>query len=91
MAIFHRTTTDTLVQTLAEALRLAVAAVPAMVRTLRNRHAARQIADLPDYLLNDMGLKRDDVHDALQSDWRSDPTYLLSMRASRNTLGRRRR
>lgn len=59
------------------------AAARAMVKTALNRRAARRIGDLPDYLLTDIGLKRDDVHEALQQSWRSDPTYQLAMIAAK--------
>jgi uncharacterized protein YjiS (DUF1127 family) len=73
-------------ETLAQSLRGALLALSAMVRTLRNRRAAYRMSELPDYLLNDIGLKRDDVHEALHADWREDPTYRLAIRA-----GQRRR
>ncbi|KQT69766.1 MULTISPECIES: DUF1127 domain-containing protein [unclassified Aureimonas] len=59
------------------------AAARAMVKTAMNRRAARHVGDLPDYLLTDIGLKRDDVHEALQQSWRSDPTYQLAMTAAK--------
>lgn len=63
---------------LLERASLGAAAVLAMARSLRNRRHALQVADLPDHLLADMGLRRDDVHAALSSDWRTDPTYVLA-------------
>ncbi|WP_246333356.1 DUF1127 domain-containing protein [Aureimonas mangrovi] len=53
-------------------------AIGAFVRAMRNRRAALHIADLPDSLLADLGLKRDDVHEALATSWREDPTYRLA-------------
>lgn len=90
MAIFQRTPTGHLTHSFAEGIRLAGATLRAFAVTMVNRRAARQLADLPDYLLNDVGLKRDDVHEALNRDWRSDPTYILSMKAARNISGTRR-
>ncbi|WP_019996709.1 DUF1127 domain-containing protein [Aureimonas ureilytica] len=69
-------------ETLVQPIRNAMLALRAIVRTLRNRRAAYHVAELPDYLLNDLGLKRDDVHAALHADWREDPTYRLAMTAS---------
>lgn len=69
-------------------LTLFATAILAMVRTLKNRRAALHLADLPDHLLHDVGLKRDDVHAALQTTWRTDPTYLLALCASERRCGR---
>ncbi|MEN3794633.1 DUF1127 domain-containing protein [Fulvimarina sp. MAC3] len=90
MAIFQRPSTGHLTHSFGESFRLAGAALRAFAVTMINRRAARRLADLPDYLLNDVGLKRDDVHEALNRDWRCDPTYLLSMKAAQNTCGTRR-
>ncbi|KTQ95841.1 hypothetical protein NS365_17095 [Aureimonas ureilytica] len=70
------------VETLAQSIRIGFVALRAIVRTMRNRRAAYRMSELPDYLLNDIGLKRDDVHEALHADWREDPTYRLAVRAS---------
>lgn len=67
--------------------RLAVAAVPALVRTWRNRRAALHVSELPDYLLSDLGLRRDDVLAALNADWREDATYRLAIAASKRRRG----
>ncbi|WP_062013335.1 DUF1127 domain-containing protein [Aureimonas sp. AU4] len=56
----------------------------AMARTLLNRRAAYRVAELPDYLLTDIGLKRDDVHAALNADWRDDPTLRMAMSARKH-------
>lgn len=69
-------------------LSLAGAAIGAMVRSLRNRRRAFQVADLPDHLLSDIGLKRDDIHTALNTHWRQDPTYVLATRARENRCSR---
>jgi uncharacterized protein YjiS (DUF1127 family) len=58
-------------------------ALRAIVRTFINRRAAYRVSELPDYLLNDIGLKRDDVHEALNAHWRDDATYRMALSASR--------
>jgi uncharacterized protein YjiS (DUF1127 family) len=55
----------------------------AMVRTLVNRRAAYRVSELPDYLLTDIGLKRDDVHAAMNADWREDPTLRMAISAQK--------
>ncbi|KAA0972662.1 DUF1127 domain-containing protein [Aureimonas fodinaquatilis] len=69
-------------------IRLGLAAVPAVFRAFKNRRQAHYVADLPDYLLADLGIKRDDVHDALNTDWRQDPTYQLAVRAAKRRRAR---
>ena len=63
---------------------LLLAGASALARTILHRRAARRLADLPDYLLTDIGLKRDDVHEALSRDWREDPTFQLAMTAAKS-------
>jgi uncharacterized protein YjiS (DUF1127 family) len=58
-------------------------AIGAFLRAMRNRRAVLHIADLPDNLLADLGLRRDDVHEALATSWREDPTYRLANCARR--------
>ena len=58
-------------------------ALRAVARTLVNRRAAYRVSELPDHLLKDIGLKRDDVHEALHADWREDPTFKLALAAAR--------
>ncbi|SJZ97117.1 DUF1127 domain-containing protein [Consotaella salsifontis] len=58
------------------------AACGAIVRAVINRRQAQRIGELPDHLLTDIGLKRDDVYEALNQDWREDPTYRLALTAS---------
>ncbi|GGD97418.1 hypothetical protein GCM10011390_15290 [Aureimonas endophytica] len=89
MSLFPRTFADEVLSGLPRPdLRLAAAALGAMVRTFRNRRAADRVADLPDYLLTDIGLKRDDVHEALSLHWREDPTFRLALRAAERRRGR---
>ncbi len=73
---------------LRESIALAFAALGAIARTYANRQAALRVSDLPDHLLADVGLRRDDVHAALQSSWRSDPTYLMARSARENRCKR---
>ncbi|GGD06374.1 DUF1127 domain-containing protein [Aureimonas glaciei] len=67
--------------------RIVFAGAAAMLRGLRNRRAAYRLAELPDYLLNDIGLRRDDVHEALNRGWQEDPTFQLAIKASRRRRG----
>jgi uncharacterized protein YjiS (DUF1127 family) len=48
-----------------------------LVRTLRNRHAVRQLAELDDHALKDIGLTRNDVQGALGASLLSDPSLIL--------------
>ena len=64
-----------------------IAGAVAIVRMIHNRRAAQHVSELPDYLLSDVGLKRDDVHEALNRGWREDPTFQLAMKASRRRRG----
>ena len=70
-------------ETLAPTLGAGISALRAIVRTFLNRRAAYRVSELPDYLLTDIGLKRDDVHDAMHADWREDPTFKMAMAAAR--------
>lgn len=63
--------------------KLRFAALRAIARTFLNRRAAYRVAELPDHLLSDIGLKRDDVHEAMNADWREDPTFRMAMLAHR--------
>jgi uncharacterized protein YjiS (DUF1127 family) len=87
MSLLSRSAADTLSLGLPR-LTVAFAAVGAIGRTIAHRRAARQVADLPDYLLTDIGLKRDDVHEALSSDWHDDPTYRLAVKAAERRRAR---
>lgn len=62
---------------------LAVQSVLMLVRAVMNRRALYQLDEMPDYLLKDVGLTRDDVHSALASDWREDPSVAVSVAAAR--------
>jgi uncharacterized protein YjiS (DUF1127 family) len=48
-----------------------------LVRTLRNRHEVRQLAELDDHALKDIGLTRNDVQGALGASLLSDPSLIL--------------
>lgn len=65
-------------------LNVAIAAGGALFRALRNRRAALHVADLSDEMLSDIGLRRDDVHIALNTSWREDPTYRMAVLARRH-------
>ncbi len=62
---------------------LAVQSVLMLVRSVMNRRAVYQLDEMPDYLLKDVGLTRDDVHSALAADWREDPSVAVSVAAAR--------
>lgn len=83
MTIITRTTAPRSKSDPLASVRIAVAAGRAIVTSLINRRHARRLADMPDYLLSDVGLRRDDVAAALNADWRQDPTYQLAMKAGR--------
>ncbi len=48
-----------------------------LVRTLRNRNEVRQLAELDDRSLKDIGLTRSDVQGALAASLLSDPSLIL--------------
>lgn len=83
MTLATKTTTTRFAETLAPNMGTGLSALRAIVRTFLNRRAAYRVAELPDYLLKDIGLKRDDVHEALHADWREDPTFKMAVAASR--------
>ncbi|MBC8130133.1 MAG: DUF1127 domain-containing protein [Rhizobiaceae bacterium] len=83
MTLFSRTPLGGDFFTRIPAPGVVAAAALAMIRMLRNRRAAHRLADMPDYLLSDVGLRRDDVHDALTAGWREDPTFQLALKAAR--------
>lgn len=66
-----------------QAIRLSLVAARAIVKTMANRRKARALGEMPDYMLKDIGLRRDDIYEALQGDWRADPTYRLAIAAAR--------
>ena len=86
MTLASKTPASRITETLAPAVATGLSALRAIVRTFLNRRAAYRVSELPDYLLTDIGLKRDDVHEAMHADWREDPTCKMAMAA-----GRRRR
>jgi uncharacterized protein YjiS (DUF1127 family) len=49
-----------------------------LVRTLRNRYEVRQLAELDDRSLKDIGLTRSDVQGALAASLLSDPSLILA-------------
>lgn len=48
-----------------------------LVRTLRNRHEVRQLAELDEHSLKDIGLTRSNVQGALAASLLSDPSLIL--------------
>lgn len=56
-----------------------------LFKTVRNRAAARALANLSDHQLADIGLTRQDLVASLKSDYRDDPTIELALRARTNT------
>lgn len=70
-----------------QAARLALEAIRAMARSFAARQKVRQLSDMPDYILTDMGLKRDDISHALAAGWREDATYRLALIAARRRRG----
>lgn len=72
---------------LASSLRVGFAAIPALWRSWRNRRQAYRLSEMPDYLLSDLGIRRDDVHEALGASWREDPTFKLAVRAAKRRRG----
>lgn len=87
MTIIHKPLFDGTAASIIQAGKTAIGAASAIVRTMGNRRAARQLSDLPDYLLSDMGIRRDDVSEALRANWREDPTYRLAVKAARRRRG----
>ncbi|MCQ0987863.1 DUF1127 domain-containing protein [Jiella marina] len=64
-------------------MRVFAYAARAIVKTMINRRYVKSLADMPDYLLKDIGIRRDDIWTALNADWREDPTYKLAVTAAR--------
>lgn len=70
-----------------QAAHLALAAMHAIARSFAARRKVRQLSDMPDYILSDLGLKRDDISHALAAGWREDPSYRLALAAARRRRG----
>ena len=87
MTITHKHLWDAPAASIRQAGKTVFGAASAIVRTMGNRRAARQLSEMPDYLLTDMGIRRDDVSEALHADWREDPTYRLAIAAARRRRG----
>ena len=62
--------------------RVLATAARAIVKTALNRRRVHQLADMPDYVLNDIGIRRDDISLALGASWREDPSYKLALIAA---------
>ena len=63
--------------------RILATATRAIVKTFVNRRRVQRLADLPDYMLKDIGLRHDDISLALGANWREDPSYKLALIAAR--------
>lgn len=72
---------------LSASLSVGFAALAALFHAWRNRRYAYHLSEMPDYILTDLGLKRDDVSQALHCDWREDATYRLAVTAARRRRG----
>ncbi|UIJ71301.1 DUF1127 domain-containing protein [Aurantimonas sp. HBX-1] len=87
MTIIHKPLWDAPAASIRLVGKTVIGAAGAIVRTMANRRAARRLSEMPDYLLTDLGLRRDDVSEALHADWHQDPTYRLAMTAARRRRG----
>lgn len=64
------------------AIRNAAQQVKALVRVVRNRRLAQNLAELDDYLLHDIGLMRAELENELLAEsYLSDPTIKLAQHA----------
>lgn len=63
--------------------------VNARWRAFYGRRTARQLLELDDYMLRDIGITRGDVHAALSSPTPTDPTVRLRILAVERRAGRR--
>lgn len=87
MTIIHKPLWDAPAASIRLVGKTVIGATGAIVRTMANRRAARRLSEMPDYLLTDLGIRRDDVSEALHADWHQDPTYRLAMTAARRRRG----
>ena len=79
----RHTSTHSAAGRLVAGTRVLAAAARAIVKTMVNRRRVHQLADMPDYVLKDMGIRRDDISLALGAEWREDPSYKLALIAAR--------
>ena len=70
-----------------QTVRLAFAAVTAVWNSFATRRQVRQMSEMPDYILTDIGIRRDDISNALTAGWREDPTYRLALAAAKRRRG----
>jgi len=54
------------------------------IRAWRNRRTAAKLTEFDDHILQDLGLNRSDVYDALDTPFSSDPSLELQRYALRN-------
>ncbi|WP_167591767.1 DUF1127 domain-containing protein [Jiella endophytica] len=86
MTITARSTSPASGRVVAGILVLATAA-RAIVTTMINRRRVQALADLPDYMLKDIGIRHDDIATALGADWREDASYKLALIAAHRRRG----
>ncbi|MEF2553629.1 DUF1127 domain-containing protein [Aurantimonas sp. A2-1-M11] len=67
--------------------KLLLVAGRAIVKTMLNRRKVRAMSEMSDYMLKDIGLRRDDIYDALRADWREDPSWRLAVKAAQRRRG----
>lgn len=70
-----------------QAARFGFAAASAAMRALLHRRKVRELSNMPDYILTDLGIRRDDIAQALQANWREDPSFRLSISAGKRRRG----
>ena len=87
MAITTKTRLSPTLAHPAQAAKLFVVAARAIVKTMLNRRKVRAMSEMADYMLKDIGLRRDDIHEALHTDWREDPSWRLAVTAAQRRCG----
>lgn len=55
-----------------------------IIQRRKDARSTRALLDLPDAVLNDIGINRWDVHNALHADWRRLPSNRLTATAASN-------
>ena len=83
----RQTTTHPAAGRLVAGTRLFATAARAIVKTMINRRRVHRLADMPDYVLKDIGIRRDDISVALGAEWREDPSYKLALIAAQRRRG----
>ncbi|WAP70397.1 DUF1127 domain-containing protein [Jiella pelagia] len=83
----RQTTTHSAAGRLVAGTRVFATAARAIVKTMINRRQVHRLADMPDYVLKDIGIRRDDISVALGAEWREDPSYKLALIAAQRRRG----